>query len=55
MLIASPAFRSFTVRVFTCDLSDSLMARPAASSFALLIRKPLESLLNVVWRAFCDL
>ena len=55
MLIASPALRSLMVSVFTCDLSDSLMARPAASSFAVLMRLPLDNLLNVDWSAFCDL
>ena len=55
MLIASPALRSFTVSVRTCDLSDSLIARPAASSFAVLMRRPLDNLLKVDWRADWDL
>ena len=38
MLMASPALRSATVRERTCDFSDSLMASPAASSFAVLMR-----------------
>jgi len=55
MLIASPALRSFTVRVRTWAFSDSLIARPAASSFAVLMRWPLDNLLKVDWSADCDL
>src|SRR4051812_7797900 len=50
----SLALRAATFRPRTCAFMRSAIARPAASSLALLIRRPLDSRWMLVFRDACE-
>src|SRR5690554_2983573 len=53
--IPSPALRTATFKPLICEVKRVEIAIPAASSLALLIRRPEDKRCNAVWLAACDL